>query len=463
MAKKRHYERRTVMDIEYQGHGIIKPEGRVVFVEGVLPGEVVDVQETRRKRDHAFGNVTAFHHTSPERTEPFCRHFADCGGCTWQYLPYPRQLHYKGRFVADILRRIGHIESPEPLPILGCTTDQHYRNKLDYSFSPTRWLTPDEVESSGANLDRRALGFHVKGRFNRVIDVTECYLQPDPSNSIRDQARRIAVERGLTFHDPAAHEGLLRSLIIRTSRSGEAMVILVIYEPNHREAVSFLEQLADAVPRISSRYYVVNPSRNDDIGPHEPVHVAGTRTITERCGALSFAIGPKSFYQTNSAQAERLYQVVRDWAALDGRQTLLDLYCGIGSIGLFLASDAHRVVGVEAVEEAVNAARANAAANAISNAEFHAGDVRELLPRLSERSFDLVVVDPPRAGMHPEVLLALIRMQVPRIIYVSCKPSTQARDLAVLREEYEIERVQPVDMFPQTFHIENVVALRRRQ
>lgn len=461
MARRRSYEQQTIVEIEYQGHGVAKPEGRVVFVGGVLPGEIVDIQETRRKRDHAFGVVTAFHQRSPERVKPFCRHFDDCGGCTWQYLPYDRQLHYKAQFVRDVLAKIGHITGPQPLPILGCESDRYYRNKLDFSFSPTRWLTPAEIEEGTEDLDRRAIGFHVKGRFNRVIDVHECFLQADPSNRIRNEARRIAGEMGVSFHDPQAHQGLLRSLIVRTTRSGEVMIILVIYEEQTELATRFLNELAAAVPQISSRYYVVNPSRNDDIAPYEPVHVAGTAEIIESCGRLRFSIGPKSFYQTNPAQAERLYAVVKSQAALDGSQTVLDLYCGIGSIGLFLADAAARVIGVETVHEAIAAAKRNAAENSISNAEFHAGDAREILPRLGNERVDLVVVDPPRAGLHPEVTATLIAMRPPRIIYVSCKPSTQARDLAALSEHYQIVRIQPVDMFPQTFHIENVIDLTR--
>ncbi|HKJ84836.1 MAG TPA: 23S rRNA (uracil(1939)-C(5))-methyltransferase RlmD [Spirochaetia bacterium] len=468
MARKKTYENLEIIDLEYQGNGVAKPEGRVVFVEGVLPGEVVDVRVTRRKKDVAFAVPTEFHATSERRIDPFCEHFADCGGCTWQYLGYEDQLAYKERFVAEVLERLGGVTEPRPMPIIGCEQDRFYRNKLDFSFSPTRWLSASEVGDGEDIPDRRALGFHVKGRFNRVLDINTCYLQRDPSNAIRTAARRIALEHDLSFHDPGEHVGLLRSLIIRTTEDDEVMVILVIGEERPDIAAMLLGRLMEEVPQITSAHYIVNTTRNDDVGPHEAHHVAGTKVIHERCGHLRFAIHPKSFYQTNSRQAERLYAVVRDWLEFEENDTLLDLYCGIGSIGLFLADRATRVIGVEYVEEAVDRARENAALNGFSNTEFHAGDVRSLLAGVGrDRSAiprpDLIVLDPPRAGVHPDVIDELIRLAPRQMIYVSCKPSTQARDLARLRERYHIERIQPVDMFPQTFHIESVVDLRRKE
>jgi 23S rRNA (uracil1939-C5)-methyltransferase len=317
VAKKREYTDLTIESIEYQGHGITKPEGRVVFVDGVLPGEVVDVTVTRRRRDHAFARPTHWHVSSPERQEPFCSHFADCGGCTWQYLPYEAQLRYKQQFIADVLHRIGGIEDHEIQPIIGCESDRYYRNKLDYSFAPVRWLTEAEVASGVDIHDRRALGFHVKGRFDRVLDVAHCYLQEDPSNAIRSAAREIALRHDYSFHDPAEHTGLLRSIIIRTAASG-TMVILTIGEDRPDIAASFLAELARRVPEVSSAWYIVNPTRNDDIGPHPAHHVLGDTLLSERCGHLNLAIHPKSFYQTNSRQAERLYGVVREWLDASG-------------------------------------------------------------------------------------------------------------------------------------------------
>ena len=468
MARKKSYENLEIVDLEYQGNGIAKPEGRVVFVEGVLPGEVVDARVTKRKKAFAFAVPTAIHRRSPDRVQPFCEHFDDCGGCTWQYLGYEDQLRYKERFVGEVLQRLGGVDEPSPLPIIGCEDDRHYRNKLDFSFSPTRWITESEVDAGDAIGDRRALGFHVKGRFNRVLDINTCYLQRDPSNAIRSVARRIALELDLSFHDPAEHTGLLRSLIVRTTEDGQTMVILVIGEERPDLATRMLGMLVDEIPEISSAHYIVNPTRNEDTGPHPSRHVSGTPVIHERCGHLVFAIHPKSFYQTNSRQAERLYAVVREWLEVDETDTLLDLYCGIGSIGLFVADRVGRVVGVEYVADAVDRARENAALNGFDNAEFHAGDVRALLAHAGEAGSavpvpDVVVLDPPRAGVHPDVVDQLLRLAPRQIVYVSCKPSTQARDLARLQDRYEVVRVQPVDMFPQTFHIESVVDLRLRK
>ena len=468
MARIRTYENLEILDLEHQGNGIAKPEGRIVFVEGVLPGEIADVRITRRKKDVAFAVPTALRERSAKRVAPFCAHFADCGGCTWQYLGYADQLAYKERFVAEVLSRLGGIGEPAPLPIIGCDHDRFYRNKLDFSFSPTRWITESEVEAGDEIPDRRALGFHVKGRFDRVLEIETCYLQRDPSNAIRIAARRIAVDLDLSFHDPVRHEGLLRSLIVRTTEDGEVMIILVVGEERADLATAMVGRLVEAIPQITSAHYVVNPTRNDDIGPHETRRVAGSDVIYERCGHLRFAIHPKSFYQTNSRQAERLYSVVREWLEPKENDTLLDLYCGIGSIGLFLADRVRKVVGIEYVEEAVDRARENAALNGFTNAEFHAGDVRELLSAAGREGSpverpDLIVLDPPRAGVHPDVIDALLRLAPRQMIYVSCKPSTQARDLSRLRERYDIARIQPVDMFPQTFHIESVVDLRRRE
>lgn len=467
MARQREFSDQLIDDLEYTGHGICRPDGKVVFVEGALPGERVDITITRRKKSHSFARITQLREPSESRVTPFCSHFADCGGCTWQYLPYPDQLAFKQRFVADILSRLGGIDGPEPLPILGCDEDTYYRNKLDFSFAPTRWITQEEVDSGADIPDRRVLGFHVKGRFDRVLHIDHCYLQPDPSNAIRNAAREIALSKGLTFHDPREHTGLLRGLIVRTGQPGGVMVILVVAEDKPEVAVTFLTELGEQVPGISSAFYIVNPSKNDDIFPHSAVHVFGDKALTERCGHLELLIHPKSFYQTNSRQAEKLYGVVRKWIEPEKDDTLLDLYCGIGSIGLFVSDLVSSVIGIETIPEAVDRARENARLNGIGNARFLAGDVAELLSpggvggstSVPPRP-DIVILDPPRAGLHPKVLEAVLRLRPRQIIYVSCKPTTQARDLVALLEQYRIERVQPVDMFPHTFHIENVVDLR---
>ena len=458
------------MDLEYQGHGIAKPEGRVLFVEGVLPGETVDVAVKKKKKNHAFGYVTAFHNRSPDRVDPFCPHFDDCGGCTWQYLPYPDQLRYKQQFVAEIMRRIGGITEPGPLPTIGCDSDKYYRNKLEFSFGAKRWIPEAEVAAGIEIADRKALGFHVRGRFDRILHIDNCFLQRDPSNSILTAARHMANEMELPYYDPATNLGFIRGVMIRTSQSGEVMVVLVIKEDQADIAIEFLNGLVAAVPEISSAHYIVNPTTNDSLAAHPAQHVSGSPVITEHCGSLRFAIHPKSFYQTNSAQADRLYGVVHQWADLKGDETVLDLYCGIGSIGLSLSDRARRIVGVEYVPEAIECAKENADLNSIENAEFYAGDVRELLKNAGTPNGlgnatpipqpNVIILDPPRAGVHPDVITELLRLRPKQIIYVSCKPPTQARDLTRLTELYGIERIQPVDMFPHTFHIENIIDLR---
>lgn len=460
VSKKRTYRNLEILDLEPGGNGVAKPEGKVVFVEGTLPGETVDATVVRSRRSHAFARPDAWHEVSPERQEPFCSHFNDCGGCTWQYLAYDRQLHYKHRFVVELISRTG-IDPGLIQPIIGCATDREYRNKMDFSFAPIRWITQAEVDRGDAVTDRRALGFHVKGRFDRVLDIDRCYLQREPSNRIRNIVRDITKSRDLSYHDPKQHIGLLRSLIVRTARSGEVMIILTMAEDRPDIAGQVVEELRGQVPEISSAFYLVNPTQNDDISPHEAIHVFGEHTITETCGHLKFAIHPKSFFQTNSLQAERLYEIVRTWIDASGHESVLDLYCGIGSIGLFIADKVGSVFGVESVPEAIERAEENARINQVSNATFTAGDVREVLQSGVTRP-DIVILDPPRAGLHPDAIREVLRLEPRQIVYVSCKPATQVRDLEMLLTDYDAIRVQPVDMFPQTFHVENVVDLRRR-
>ena len=505
MSKRRkHYENIHIQDLEYRGYGVAKPHGKVLFVEDTLPGEEVDARVIKDKRDYAFAGPTAFHVYSAERIEPFCKHFHACGGCKWQYLPYERQLSYKQYFVEQILERIGKIPEPVVDPIIGCEEDRYYRNKLDYSFAAARWLTQEEIES-GEDLDRRGLGFHVRRRFDRVLDITHCWLQPEPSNTLRNTLRDFATEENLAFYDPVRHEGFLRSLIIRTSLSGETMVMVVFAEPDEaprREVMEFLSQWlveddAEAggstahptapaaglrgdygdraddgdhgdhgdrdTARIHSLAYMINESKNDATAPHTAHIYAGKDHIREYMGSRVLKIHPKSFYQTNPKQAVRLYEVAKEMAELSGNETLYDLYCGIGSIGLFLSDRAGRVVGIDNVPEAIENARENVHANGAENCRFVEGDVKDLLNAQFLAEYgrpDVVVLDPPRAGVHPKVLETLLQVLPSQIVYVSCNPSTQARDLAELATAYEIQRIQPVDMFPQTYHIENVVDLR---
>jgi 23S rRNA (uracil1939-C5)-methyltransferase len=463
--KKPAFEDVEIQDIEYRGHGIARPGGMVLFVEDALPGEVVDAKVTKKKRDFGFARVSRYHKLSEKRIEPFCAHFGLCGGCRWQYLSYADQLEYKQYFVSQILERIGKFRHLDLRPIIGCETDRFYRNKLEFSFAATRWLTDAEIEQGEGIEDRRALGFHVRGRFDRVLDVETCHLQPDPSNDIRRAVRDFTLSEGYSYYDPVSHRGYLRTLVIRTSLSGEVLVIVVFAEDHPQSRERLLEHIAERFPQVTSIDYIINDSKNDAIAPHTVHHYRGRGFIREICGPNTLKIHPKSFYQTNPTQAVRLYDVVRELAGLSGTETVYDLYCGIGSIGLYLAGEAGRVIGIDNVEEAIDNARENAEYNGYDNCTFLTGNVREVLePSFGERypEADVVVIDPPRAGMHPEVVDTLLTLRPPHIVYVSCNPATQARDLSLLSEAYDISAVQPVDMFPQTYHIENVVDLKLR-
>jgi 23S rRNA (uracil1939-C5)-methyltransferase len=462
--KKPVYEAVEITDIEYRGHGIARPEGKVLFVEDALPGEVVDARVTKKKKDFAFARVLEYRRLSEKRVEPFCEHFGLCGGCRWQYLSYEDQLSYKQYFVGQVLERIGKFRDLEVPGVLGCESDRFYRNKLDFSFAAGRWLTDEEIASGEDVGDRRALGFHVRGRFDRVLDIETCYLQPDPSNEIRRAVRDFTLAEACSYYDPVSHEGYLRSLIIRTSLAGEVLVIVVFAYEDAGARERLLEFIAERFPQITSLDYIINDSMNDSIAPHEVHHYRGRYYINEVCGPNTLRIHPKSFYQTNPKQAERLYEVVARFAALEGTETVYDLFCGIGSIALYLAGSAARVIGIDNVEEAIENARENVAYNGYENCEFLTGNVRDVLtPEFSSTypAPDLVVLDPPRAGLHPDVVETLLALRPPHIVYVSCNPATQARDLQMLAGAYRIEAVQPVDMFPQTFHIENVADLRQ--
>lgn len=455
-----------ILDIEYTGHGIAKPEqGPVVFVEDALPGEIVNVQVHKRKKRFAFAHVTSFVTQSEQRIEPFCSHFEHCGGCKWQYLDYADQCIYKKQFVEQIFDHIAGVERPEIPDVLPSETDRYYRNRLDYSFSSRRWLTPAEINSDEVFDARDALGFHVRGSFDKVLQISECFLQNELSNRIRNSVWEFARSKGFVFFDPVENTGDLRSLIVRTSRRGDVMVMLVLGNERADIAQDFEDLLRDTFPEVTSFFIGVNTSRNDSLQNAEMFHRYGAECIVERILGIDFQISPQSFFQTNPDQAERLYQLVIDWAELDGSQVVFDLYCGAGSIALLVAGSAAHVYGIETVPEAIESARYNQQANGIENCTFLCATVEDALSKEYPGTFprpDLVILDPPRAGLHPSVVKTLLRERPPRIIYVSCKPSTQARDIATLSEAYDIVRVQPVDMFPQTYHIENVVELRLR-
>ena len=455
----------TIESVAAEGRALTHYEGEVVFVEFAVPGDVVDIRVTRKKKNYMEGRILRIVQPSPQRLEPFCTHFGICGGCRWQPLPYEMQLEAKRQQVYDQFVRIGHLEVPEIQPTIGSDLTRYYRNKLEYTFSNRRWILEDEDPESLTPEQRLGLGFHVGKFFDKVLDIEHCWLQPDPSNDIRLFLKRFAVEHGLEFYNLRENRGFIRNIFIRTTQAGEVMLIVCFAhddEPGQRMAL--LDAVAEAFPQITSLYYVINRKLNDSISDQECILYRGEDAIYETMEGLHFKIGPKSFYQTNTGQALKLYTVARDFAALSGTETVYDLYTGTGTIAQFVASRAARVVGIEYVPEAIADARINAAATGISNCSFFAGDMKDILTDgfiAREGRPDVVILDPPRAGIHPEVARVILRAAPQRIVYVSCNPASQARDLAAFSQQYRITRVQPVDMFPHTMHVENVCALER--
>ncbi len=451
-----------IVDMGDQGMGIGKdPEGKVYLVQDAVPGDLMDIEVKKHRSRLGTGRPIKLTEASSWRTSPFCSHFGVCGGCKWQHMSYEGQLAYKFKNVTDALHRIGGVENPQVRPICGAPEDRYYRNKLEFSFGNSRWLEQHEIGQDGA-LDKNALGFHRPGSFEKIVEITHCYLQPEPSNTIRNAVRTLAKTRGHTFYDVKSHSGFLRNLIVRTSTLGQVMVTLVTGEDLPEEVEQLNQHLLNQFPEITTLFNILNPKKNDTIFDLETILVRGPGYILESIGRLQYRIGPKSFFQTNSIQARRLYGFVEEFAALEGHETIYDLYSGTGTIGLFLAARCNKVIGVEEIPEAVEDARLNADHNQIKNAVFHTGDVRKMLMEgLFDREGkpDCIVLDPPRAGLHQDILPLLVASGAPRIIYVSCNPATQARDLKVLCTAYEHRISQPVDMFPHTAHIENVTLL----
>ncbi len=454
-----------VEDYAAEGMAINKSTGKVIFIAGAVPGDVVDVRLVKSKKDWAEGKAIHFHEYSKERVSPFCQHFGICGGCKWQMLPYKKQLQYKQQETEQNLKRIGKIELPPFENIVGCSETTHYRNKLEFTFSNKRYLLPEEIAVGDPLQQENALGFHVPRLFDKVIDIETCYLMQEPVNKIKNSIRSFAKTNGYSFYDIRQHEGWLRTLIIRIVTTGEIMVNVCFGydDPEAREALfSFLMQ---EVPEITTLLYTINPKKNDTIYDLTPVAWHGKGYITEKLEDLSFKIGPKSFFQTNTRQAEKLYQITREYAELTGKETVYDLYCGTGSIGLFVSKGAKKIIGVEVVKEAIDDAWLNAELNQIQHAAFFAGDVIDIC---NDQFFeqhgkpDVIITDPPRAGMHDKLIQKILDMGAPTVVYVSCNPATQARDLQKLDARYRVTKVQPVDMFPHTHHIENVVQLKLR-
>ncbi|MCP9611936.1 23S rRNA (uracil(1939)-C(5))-methyltransferase RlmD [Coprobacter tertius] len=458
-------EQVEITDVAAEGKAIARIDELVVFVPFVAPGDIVDLQLYRKKHKYAEGRVLRIHKYSEDRVEPFCSHFSVCGGCKWQHLPYEKQLFYKQKQVTDNLIRIGKIPLPEISPIKASTKTRFYRNKLEFTFSNKSWLTHEEMQSRDTFECRNALGFHIPGMFDKVLDIKKCWLQDEISNDIRLSIRRFSLENDYPFFDLREQTGLMRNIIIRTSSTGEIMLIVVFYENDHEKINALMSHLAGEFPQITSLLYIVNQKANDTI-TDQTVHVfRGRDHIFESMEGLRFKIGPKSFYQTNSEQAYELYKVARDFAGLTGNELVYDLYTGTGTIANFVSGNARKVIGIEYVPEAIEDAKENSAINGIDNTLFFAGDMKDILTQKFINEYgrpDVIITDPPRAGMHDDVIKTILFASPDRIVYVSCNPATQARDLSLLDEKYKVMKVQPVDMFPHTHHVENVVLLGKK-
>ena len=453
----------SILDAGAKGVSVAKaPDGKVIFVPNVVPGDVVDIQTFKKRKAYYEGKATKFHEFSTLRTEPVCEHFGVCGGCKWQNMAYEHQLNFKQNEVKNHLQRIGKVELPEFEPILGSEKKFFYRNKMEFGFSNARWLTESEIGSADSLDNRNALGFHIPKMWDKILDIRKCHLQEDPSNDIRNEIKKFAIENNLEFFNPRAHEGLLRTLMIRTASTGEIMVLIQFFEDQKENRILLMEFLANRFPEITSLQYVINGKPNDTIYD-QVVHLyKGRDYILEEMEGLKFSINAKSFYQTNSEQAYNLYKITRDFAGLTGSELVYDLYTGTGTIAQFVSRFAKKVIGVEAVPEAIADAKENAKRNNITNCEFYVGDMKNVF----NESFiaqhgkpDVIITDPPRDGMHKDVVEQILRIAPQKVVYVSCNSATQARDLAILDEKYKVTRVRPVDMFPQTHHVENVVLL----
>jgi len=467
MARKRDKVVRDVLveEVAAEGKALARIGEVVTFIEGVVPGDVVDVLITKKRKNYWEGRPYRFVSYSEKRADARCRYFGVCGGCKWQHLDYADQLIFKEKQVRDAFQRIGKVSVGEWLQIMGSQEVFNYRNRLDFSFSDKRWLTREEVESGTDFGERPALGFHVPGRWDKVLDVEECHLQPEPSNAIRNRVRDLALENGISFFDPVNQVGYLRNLTLRNTTTGEWMLLLAVHTDRPKWLRAILDPIVAEFPQLASVMYVINDKRNDTIYDLDIQLYAGRDHIMEVMEGLQFKIGPKSFFQTNGKQAEELYRVARDFAGLTGSETVYDLYTGTGTIALYVSKKAKRVVGIEQVEAAIADAKVNAELNGIGHASFFAGDMKDIFtPEFIAREGrpDVIITDPPRAGMHGDVVEQLLRLAVPRIVYVSCNPATQARDLQLLSEMYDVVKVRPVDMFPHTHHVENVALLELR-
>ena len=442
-------------------------DGKVLFVHNAIPGDIIEAQIIKDKKSWAEGRMTELITPSPLRTQPFCQHFGTCGGCKWQMLPYPQQLIYKQQQVADQLQRIGNVVLPAIEPIIGSERDKYYRNKLEFTFSMHRYRTHEEIKAAGDEKFpiEPALGFHAPGLFDKIVEIHTCYLQPEPTNLMLDVIRKYAEAHSLAYYDTHLQQGWLRNVIIRVAATGQVLINMVLQHEHEPDRIALLTHMVNNIPGITSLNYTINPKVNDTIYDQEVVCFYGKSYIEEYLDEYRFKISPKSFFQTNTLQAAALYRIVRDFAGLTGNEILYDLYCGTGSIGIFCSGLAKKIIGIEAVEDAVKDAWENAATNGVENCHFFSGDVGNICNDTFFETHgrpDVIITDPPRAGMHEKLLQQLLRIRAARIVYVSCNPATQARDMQLLDEAYQIVRLQPVDMFPHTHHIENVALLQLR-
>ncbi|WP_395810527.1 23S rRNA (uracil(1939)-C(5))-methyltransferase RlmD [Daejeonella sp.] len=460
-ADKKFLNNIQVIDIAEEGKGVGKSDDLVIFIDKAVPGDVVDVELLRRKKKFYEGRIQNIVKPSDHRTEPFCEHFGVCGGCKWQHLKYDAQLLFKQKSVVDALQRLAKVDTSGIEPILGSKETSYYRNKLEYTFSDKRWLTDGDMRSD-QEMEMNALGYHIPGRFDKILDIEHCYLQADPSNNIRNKVREYALANKISFYNLKNHEGSLRNLIIRTSSTGELMVIVVFAYVEEEQIKGMMEFISNEFKNLKSLLYIINQKKNDTIFDQD-IHVfEGTDHIFENMNGLKFKIGPKSFYQTNSEQAFELYKITKDFAGFKGDELVYDLYTGAGTIANFIAGSVKSVVGIEYVPTAIEDAKINSEINAIENTSFFAGDMKDILNAEFIQTHgkpDVVITDPPRAGMHADVVKRLLEMEAEKIVYVSCNAATQARDIALMKDKYEVSRIRPVDMFPHTQHVENVVLL----
>lgn len=464
--KKKLFTNVLVIDAGAKGKAVAKaPDGKVIFLPNAVPGDVVDIQTFKKRKSYYEGKAIAFHSLSDKRTDPVCEHFGTCGGCKWQHMDYSHQLYFKQKEVENNLKRLGNIEIPDLNDIVGSKDQYFYRNKMEFSFSDSRWLTHEEIGSNEDLGDRNALGFHIPGMWDKILDVKKCWLQADPSNAIRNAVKEYAIQNQLEFFNTRNQTGFLRTLMLRTTSTGEIMVLIQFFREEKEKREALLEHLKETFPQINSLQYIINSKANDTIYDQEVICYYGRDHIFEEMEGLQFKINAKSFYQTNSEQAYQLYKITRDYAELTGEEIVYDLYTGTGTIAQFIAKSAKKVIGVEAVPDAIFAAKENAQLNKIDNVEFYVGDMKNVFNEklvADNGRPDIIITDPPRDGMHKDVVNQIVNISPKRIVYVSCNSATQARDLALMNDVYKVVKVQPIDMFPQTHHVENVVVLERR-